>query len=50
MARIYRLQSTNPTYDGALRLLRRAAANGKPVRVEFVDVDGEIIRVVRADK
>jgi hypothetical protein len=47
-ARIYRLPRTNPSYDSALRLLRKAAAAGTPVRVRFVSAHGEVIEAVHA--
>jgi hypothetical protein len=46
-ARIYRLQRANPSYDDALRLLRRSAATGEHVVVEFVEANSDIIRRVR---
>jgi len=49
-ARIYRLPRTNPAYESALRLLRKAASAGTPVRVRFVAPHGEIIEAVSADK
>jgi hypothetical protein len=46
--RIYRLARTNPGYEAALRLLRKAAAAGTPVRIRLVDVHGDVIEAVIA--
>lgn len=48
-ARIYRLLRNNPQFENAVRHLREAKAATTPVRVRFVEPDGEVIEAVRAD-
>ncbi len=45
-ARIYGLLRSNPRYESAVRELRAAAAQRKPVRVRFVEPNGEVIESV----
>jgi hypothetical protein len=48
-ARIYRLLRTNPQFKDAVRHLREAQAAKRPVRVRFLEPNGEVIETVRAD-
>lgn len=47
MARICRLPFAVPGSESALRLLRDAAATETPVRVRFVEENGDVIEGVR---
>ena len=47
-ARIYRLPKSHPDFDAAVRLLRAAAGAGTPVRIRFVEVNGDVIESVHA--
>ena len=48
-ARIYRMPGSNPCFADALRDLRAAMAAGTPVRVRFVEPNGEVIESVGID-
>jgi len=48
-ARIYRVLRTNPEFENAVRHLREALLARTPVRVRFVEPNGEIIELVRVD-
>jgi hypothetical protein len=48
-ARFYRLPRANPAYADALRMLRAAAASGRPVRVRFAAPNSDLIETVRSE-